>query len=135
VAALDRVGRNVKNLLLLLDELHALGITFVSLREGIDFGTPIGKMIMTTLAAIAELERETIRIRIRESLAAKKIQAEQTGNGWRCGRPIVVTEEVMHQVMLLHSQGLSVRAIERAMGRKVSHSTIAKIIKNRRSAK
>lgn len=130
VAALDRVGRNVKHLLLLLDELHALGITFISLREGIDFGTPVGKMIMTTLAAVAELEREIIRTRIRESLAAKKILAQQQGTSWRCGRPTVATPEVIQEVLALHKTGASARSIERMMNRKVSHSTIAKIIKN-----
>src|SRR3977135_2230757 len=33
---LDRLGRNLRHLILLLDELHALGVAFVSLAEGID---------------------------------------------------------------------------------------------------
>src|SRR5512142_2373749 len=32
---LDRLGRNLRHLILLLDELHALGISFISLAEGI----------------------------------------------------------------------------------------------------
>ena len=37
---LDRLGRNLKHLITLLDELQALGIAFVSLAEGIDATTP-----------------------------------------------------------------------------------------------
>lgn len=131
VAALDRFGRNTKHILTLLEELHALNITFVSLKEGLDFGTPVGRMTMTCLAAIAELERETIRWRIKESLAAKKIIAERTGNGWRCGRRPVATPEMIEAIIDLRSQGLSVRAIEERLDRRVSHSTIGKIIRQK----
>src|SRR6195256_1154277 len=41
---LDRLGRNLKHLITLLDELQALGIAFVSLSEGIDATTPAGKL-------------------------------------------------------------------------------------------
>src|SRR5215470_18762804 len=40
---LDRLGRNLKQLITLLEELQALGIAFVSLGEGIDCTTPAGK--------------------------------------------------------------------------------------------
>jgi hypothetical protein len=41
---LDRLGRNLKHLITLLDELRALGVAFVSLAEGIDATTPAGKL-------------------------------------------------------------------------------------------
>ncbi len=41
---LDRLGRNLRHLVTLVEELNALGISFVSLNEGIDFGTPAGKL-------------------------------------------------------------------------------------------
>lgn len=130
VGALDRLGRNVKHLLLFLDELNALGITFVSLRESINLGTPVGRMVMTVLASIAELERQVTRQRIRETMAAKKLLAQQTGNGWRCGRPNSATPEVVQQVLDLRFQGRSIRQIEQLLGRVVSHSTIGKIIRD-----
>lgn len=128
VAALDRFGRNVKHLLTLLDELSALGVKFISLRENIDLTTPQGQMIMTVLAAIAQLEREITRQRIKESLAARKLLAAKTGSGWRCGRPQKVDPEVTKQVLDLRAQGLSIRAIETALEKRISHSTVAKII-------
>jgi DNA invertase Pin-like site-specific DNA recombinase len=48
---LDRLGRDLKHLVLVLDELQALGVTFVSLGEGIDCTTPAGKLQMHILAA------------------------------------------------------------------------------------
>ena len=41
---LDRLGRNLRHLILLLDEFQALGIAFVSLAEGIDATTPAGRL-------------------------------------------------------------------------------------------
>jgi len=61
---LDRLGRNLKHLITLLDEQQALWIAFVSLAEGIDATTPAGKLQMHILGAIAEFERERIRERV-----------------------------------------------------------------------
>jgi DNA invertase Pin-like site-specific DNA recombinase len=60
----DRLGRNLKHLITLLDELQTLGVAFVSLAEGIDATTPAGKLQMHILGAIAEFERERIRERV-----------------------------------------------------------------------
>jgi DNA invertase Pin-like site-specific DNA recombinase len=48
---LDRLGRNLRHLITLLDELQALGVVFVSLAEGIDATTPAGKLQMHILGA------------------------------------------------------------------------------------
>ena len=51
---LDRLGRSLRHLILLLDDLQALGVAFVSLQEGIDATTPAGKLQMHLLAARGE---------------------------------------------------------------------------------
>ena len=78
---LDRLGRNLKHLITLLEELQALGVAFVSLAEGIDATTPAGKLQMHILAAIAEFERARIVERVRAGLA--RVRAA----GGRLGRP------------------------------------------------
>src|SRR5262252_239138 len=78
---LDRLGRNLRHLIVLLEELHALGIAFVSLGEGIDATTAAGKLQMHILGAIAEFERERIRERVVAGLRRAKAQ------GTRLGRP------------------------------------------------
>ena len=77
---LDRLGRNLKHLVTLLEDIQTLGIAFVSLAEGIDATTPAGKLQMHILAAIAEFERARIAERVRAGLARVK------ANGQRLGR-------------------------------------------------
>ena len=80
---LDRLGRNLKHLITLLEDLQVLGVAFVSLAEGFDATTPAGKLQMHILGAIAEFERERIRERVLAGLARAKSQ------GKRLGRPRV----------------------------------------------
>ena len=103
---LDRLGRNLRHLITLLDELQALGVAFVSLAEGIDAITPAGKLQMHILGAIAEFERARIAERVSAGLArARK-------NGQRLGRPVrVVSEAVLAPV-----RGLPVREAARRLG-------------------
>src|SRR3989442_1398256 len=78
---LDRLGRNLKHLITLLDDLQALGVGFVSLAEGIDATTPAGKLQMHILGAIAEFERARIQERVLAGLQRARTQ------GKRLGRP------------------------------------------------
>jgi DNA invertase Pin-like site-specific DNA recombinase len=78
---LDRLGRNLRHLITLLEELQALGIAFVSLNEGIDATTPAGKLQMHILGAIAEFERARIAERVKAGLQRARAQ------GTRLGRP------------------------------------------------
>ena len=78
---LDRLGRNLRHLILLLDELQALGIAFVTLGEGIDTATPAGRLQLHILSAIAEFERSRIQERVVAGLARARAQ------GKRLGRP------------------------------------------------
>src|SRR5437868_1513271 len=79
---LDRLGRNLKHLITLLDELQAVGVAFASLAEGIDATTPAGKLQMHILGAIAEFERERIRERVLAGLRRARTQCT------RLGRPL-----------------------------------------------
>src|SRR5207249_5274992 len=65
---LDRLGRNLRHLVTLLEDLQLLGIAFVSLGEGIDATTPAGKLQMHILAAISEFERARIAERVKAGL-------------------------------------------------------------------
>ncbi len=80
---LDRLGRNLRHLVCLIEDLHALGIAFVSLGEGIDATTPAGKLQLHVLAALAEFERGRIAERVKAGLARVRSQ------GTRLGRPPV----------------------------------------------
>jgi DNA invertase Pin-like site-specific DNA recombinase len=76
---LDRLGRNLRHLITLLEDLQALGIAFVSLAEGIDATTPAGKLQMHILGAIAEFERARIAERVKAGLQRARAQGKQLG--------------------------------------------------------
>src|SRR5437870_7912310 len=60
VAAFDRFGRSVRHLVETLGLFRHLGVEFISLREQIDTGSPLGQAVFTIIAAIAQLERSLI---------------------------------------------------------------------------
>jgi DNA invertase Pin-like site-specific DNA recombinase len=110
---LDRLGRNLRHLITLLEELQALGIAFVSLNEGIDATTPAGKLQMHILGAIAEFERARIAERVKAGLQRARAQGKRLGRP-RKPRPAIVV------------LGGSVREAARRWG--VSKSTAARWI-------
>ena len=118
---LDRLGRSLKHLVTLLDELQALGVAFVSLQEGIDATTPAGKLQMHILAAIAEFERARIAERVRAGLARART------NGTRLGRP----EKRIPESVLAPVRGLPIREAAKRLG--VSRSTAHRWLAARRS--
>src|SRR6185503_17510834 len=76
---LDRLGRNLRHLVLLLDEWQARGIAFVTLGEGIDTSTAAGRLVAGVLASIAEFERARIQERIRAGLNRARAQGRRLG--------------------------------------------------------
>jgi DNA invertase Pin-like site-specific DNA recombinase len=103
---LDRLGRNLKHLVSLLDDLQALGVAFVSLAEGIDATTPAGRLQMHILGAIAEFERARIAERVRAGLARAKASGTRLGR-----RPHRISE-----ADLKATAGLSVRRAAATLG-------------------
>src|ERR1700751_1846389 len=79
VAAFERVARNVRHFLEVLDELSHLGIEFVSLRENIDTGGPLGRAMVVIVGAIAELEKSLIVERVRAGMRRAKLEGPRIG--------------------------------------------------------
>lgn len=79
VAAFDRVARNVRHFLEVLDELNHLGIEFVSLRENIDTAGPLGRAMVVIIGAIAGLERSLIVERVRAGMRRAKLEGRRIG--------------------------------------------------------
>ena len=109
---LDRLGRSLKHLVTLLDELQAFGVGFVSLDEGIDLQTPAGRLQLHILAALSEFERCRIAERVQAGLARARSQ------GKRLGRPYVDGPRERLRAV----EGLSVEAAAAQLG--VSRSTL-----------
>lgn len=76
---LDRLGRNLRHLILTLDELTALGVSFVSLGESIDTTTAAGRLQLHILGAFAEFERGRITERVHAGIARARSQGKRLG--------------------------------------------------------
>ena len=79
VWASDRIARSVKHFLEVLDELNRLNIEFVSFREQIDTGGPLGRAIVVIIGAIAELERNLIIERVRAGMRGARLEGRHIG--------------------------------------------------------
>jgi DNA invertase Pin-like site-specific DNA recombinase len=79
VAAFDRIARNVRHFLDVLDELNHLNIQFISLRENIDTGGPLGRAMLTIIGAISELERSLIVERVKAGMRRAKLEGRRIG--------------------------------------------------------
>ena len=79
VAAFDRIARSTKNFLEIVDELNELGIEFVSAREAIDTSGPMGRMFITLVGSIAELERSLIVERIKAGMRRARLEGQRLG--------------------------------------------------------
>jgi DNA invertase Pin-like site-specific DNA recombinase len=79
VASFDRVARSTKHFLQVVDELDGLGIEFVSLRENVDTFGPMGRLFLTLIGSIAELEADLIKERIRAGVRRRKLEGLRLG--------------------------------------------------------
>src|SRR6185369_7359653 len=121
VAAFDRFGRSVRHLVETLELFRHLGVEFISLREQIDTGSPLGQAVFTIIAAIAQLERSLIAERVRAGLRRAK------ADGKRLGRPRVEIDQVRFESVI--SRRLSVRDGARELG--ISASSFARLVRCR----
>ena len=106
VARLDRLGRNLADVAALLDQAQKQGWAVVTVdTAGLDMSTPTGRLVAGVLASAAAFERDLIRARTREGLAAKRAQ------GVRLGRPQRLPASTVRRILDLKAEGVSLRRI------------------------
>jgi DNA invertase Pin-like site-specific DNA recombinase len=79
VAAFDRMARSVRHFLAVMDELNDLDIEFISRRENIDTSGAMGRLFVTLIGCIAELEADLIKERIRAGMRRRKLEGFKLG--------------------------------------------------------
>lgn len=76
---LDRLGRSVKQLVTLIDQLNKQEIQFKSITDSIDTSTPSGRFFFHVMASLAEMERELMIERTKAGLVIAKQQGRTGG--------------------------------------------------------
>jgi len=94
VTKLDRLARSTPDLLTIVQEIEKKGIQLKILNLGADTSTPTGKLLLTTLGAIAQFEREIMLERQREGIAKAKAEGKYKGR-----QPI--SDEIRNEIVRL----------------------------------
>lgn len=127
---MDRIARSLKDLLAILDRIKIAGAAIRSLTEPLDTSSPIGTFMIQVLGAVAQLERSIIR----ERAIAGQVAARMRGVTWG-GRPLVITELELDQIMAMYESGwytwalladmwdTTPKSIYRAMARRKKRAT------------
>ncbi len=127
---LDRLGRSLRHLIELINELNGRNIGFKSLIEAIDTTTPTGKFFFHVTGAFAELERNLIQERTQAGLKAARARGR---NG---GRPKAIDQETFEMALHLYNErkmyvstickkfGIAKRTFYRYLGRSKAASKV-----------
>jgi DNA invertase Pin-like site-specific DNA recombinase len=118
---LDRLSRSLKDLLVILERIDAIGGKFRSLTESIDTSGPAGCMMMQMLGSFAEFEREMIRERTRAGLREARDKGRVP-----CRKPRIIADQKKEIVEAVASGRKS--AAEMARLFKIHRATIARFV-------
>ncbi|MEN4799532.1 recombinase family protein [Pantoea agglomerans] len=117
---LDRLGRSMRHLVMLTEELRERGVNFRSLTDSIDTSTPMGRFFFHVMGALAEMERELIVERTRAGLAAAR-EKGRVG-----GRRRKMTAETVERARRMLAQGATLLQVSLVLD--VSEKTIYRYI-------
>jgi DNA invertase Pin-like site-specific DNA recombinase len=105
VAKLDRIARKASDLLWLRDAAERQHWAIAAADGSVDTTTPHGRAMTTVMAAFAELERDLIKARTKDALAARKAA------GVRLGGPVRIPDEVRLRIAAERAAGVTLSAI------------------------
>jgi DNA invertase Pin-like site-specific DNA recombinase len=118
VSAFDRVARSVKHFLHVMDEFDNLGIVFISRRENVDTSGPMGRLFLTLIGSIAELESDLIRERVLAGMRRAKLDGVRIGRApMNIDRGAIVRDRI---------GGMSLTAVAKKWG--ISRSLVCKLV-------
>jgi DNA invertase Pin-like site-specific DNA recombinase len=123
VWASDRIARSVRHFLDVLDELNRLNVEFISFREQIDTGGPLGRAVVVIIGAIAELERNLIVERVRAGMRRAKLEGRHIGR-----KPLVLDRDA---ILRDRQRGHSLSQL--AKSHLVSRATVHRVLKEHAS--
>ncbi|MFP3397112.1 recombinase family protein [Brevibacterium sp. SIMBA_078] len=114
ITTLDRLGRSTQNMLDLAEELRGRGVGLRVLNLGggdVDTATPMGSMLFTIMAALAQMEHEIKRERVSDSIQKRRAAGLPLG-----GRPRRITDSQIRNAVRLVDSGEPVAQVVRDLG-------------------
>ncbi len=123
ISAFDRAARSTRHLLQLIDELDSSGIQFVSRRENVDTSGPMGRLFLTLIGSIAELEADLIKERIRAGMRRRRLEGLPLGR-----QPLDVDREAIVADRL---SGMSLTKTAKKYG--VSRASVIRFVREARA--
>ena len=114
----DRLARSVKHFLEVLEELNRLNIEFVSFRENLDTGGPLGRAVVVIISAIAELERNLIIERVRAGMRRARLEGRHIGR-----KPLELDQT---GIVRDRASGMSLRQV--AQSHRISTATVRRVL-------
>ncbi len=128
VHSMDRLARNTKDLLNLVEEINNAGVTINFIKECLTFAPnkkdPYQQLMMTMLGAVATLERELINQRVREGVAIAKAKGKFKGGVKK------LSQEQVDELNNLYSQGWKISKIAQKFA--ISRPTVYGYLKNKK---
>lgn len=112
---LDRLGRTAKGLTALFSDLQERQVGLISLKDGVDLGTPAGRMMANVLASVTQFETEVRAERILAGQQAARAAGKKWG-GRKPGTRVRLTSEKERTIRSMKARGESVAAIARTVG-------------------
>lgn len=123
ITKLDRLGRSLKNLIEVSEDLRARGIGLVVLDQGIDTSTPAGRMFFQIIGAIAEFEHALMAERTRDGLEAARARGRKGGRKAALRpRQVVLAQEMYDELGADGKRRHTVQQIAEELG--VARTTI-----------
>jgi DNA invertase Pin-like site-specific DNA recombinase len=114
ITTLDRLGRSTQNMLAFADELRTRGAGLRVLNLGggdVDTATPMGSMLFTIMAALAQMEHEIKRERVTDSIGKRREAGKDLG-----GRPRRITDSQIRNALRLVESGEPAAQVARDLG-------------------
>ena len=126
ITRLDRLGRSTKDLLTIVSTLEEKGVQLEVLEQSIDTSSAEGKLFFTMVAAFAEFEREIMRARTKDGLAAARAR------GRLGGRKPKLSKAQNLEIIRLYGEGRPVQKIADLFG--VSRPTVYRVLETASSS-
>ncbi|HEX6880230.1 MAG TPA: recombinase family protein [Terriglobales bacterium] len=117
--AFDRIARSTRHFLEILDELNHLNIEFISFRENIDTGGPLGRAMIVIIGAIAELERNLIKERVKAGMRRARFEGRRIGR-----EPLNVDS---YALVRDRDRGMSLKELAKTY--RISRASVCRVLK------